>query len=192
MPQWKCTSLSHKWLEASLCWLLFATPTESQYSPTEVEALAVAWSLGNARMFVCGCKDLTLATDDKPLLGILNNCNISNIPNPRICSLKEKTLQYAFKTIYCPGKWQRDADAVSLNPTFFSLDLTLPICQDLSDEDIAYAESINDSLSKQIISNLLNLINERPDIHHQCIISKLTWPSTTLNKYALQILHTNF
>ena len=36
----------------------FLTPTESCYSPTEGEALAVAWSLENARMFVLGCQNL--------------------------------------------------------------------------------------------------------------------------------------
>ena len=115
-------------------------------------------------MFVLGCKDLTVATDhNKPLLGIFNNCDISNIPNPCICYLKEKTLRCAFKTIYYPGKWQRGADAISRNPTSFSLDPTLPIHQYPSDEDIAYAESINDNLSQQVIPTLLNLINERPD-----------------------------
>ena len=39
----------------------------------------------------------------------------------------------------------------------------LLICQGPSDENIAYAESINCNLSRQIIPTLLNLINERPD-----------------------------
>ena len=101
----------------------FTTPIENQYSPTEGEALAVAWSLENARTFALGCKDLTVAAVQKPLLGIFNNRDVSNIPNPHTCSLKEKTLRYAFKTIYCPGKWQRGADAVFQNPTS-SLDPT--------------------------------------------------------------------
>ena len=141
----------------------FTTSTENQYSPTDGEALAVAWSLENARMFVLGCKGLTVATDHKSLLEIFNNCGISSIPNPCIHSLEEKTLRCAFKTIYCPGKWQRPAQAVSQNPTSFLLDPTLPIHQDPSDKDIPYAESINDNLSQQIIPTLLNLINERPD-----------------------------
>ena len=33
------------------------------------------------------------------------------------------------------------------------------MCQDPSDKDIAYAESINDNLSQKIIPTLLNLIN---------------------------------
>ena len=82
----------------------FLTPTESRYSPTEGEALVVAWSLENARMFVLRCQNLIIATDHKPLLGIFDNREISNIPNPRKCSLKEKTLHYTFTTTYCPGK----------------------------------------------------------------------------------------
>ena len=56
----------------------FTTPTERWYSPTEGEELAVSWSLENTKMFVIECLD---------------------IPNPCICSLKEKTLLYQFKAI---------------------------------------------------------------------------------------------
>ena len=34
--------------------------TQSRYAPTEGEALAVAWGLNNAKMFVLGCKDLSV------------------------------------------------------------------------------------------------------------------------------------
>ena len=36
----------------------FKTPTVKQYPPTEGEALAVAWSLNSAKMFVLACQDL--------------------------------------------------------------------------------------------------------------------------------------
>ena len=48
----------------------FTTPTEKQYSPTEGEALAVAWGLNSAKMFVLCCQDLIVITDHKPLLSI--------------------------------------------------------------------------------------------------------------------------
>ena len=72
----------------------FTTPTESWYSPTEGEALTVVWSLENARMCVLGCPELIVATGHKPLHGIFTNQNLSNIPNPRVCYPKEKTLCY--------------------------------------------------------------------------------------------------
>ena len=41
-------------------WSHFTTPSESRYSPTEGELLAVAWALDNAKMFVLDCQNLQL------------------------------------------------------------------------------------------------------------------------------------
>ena len=72
----------------------FTNPAESRYSPTEGEALAVSWSLQHARLFTLGCNNLIVSTDHKPLLGIFNDRALGDITNPRIQSLKEKTLRY--------------------------------------------------------------------------------------------------
>ena len=55
----KCRSDSWKLVFAGS---RFAIPPESWYSPTEGEALPVAWFLENARMFVLGCLELIVAT----------------------------------------------------------------------------------------------------------------------------------
>ena len=94
----------------------FTKPEEFNYSPTEGEALAVTWSLHNSRMFTLGCPDLIVAVDHKPLLGILNDRDLSSIQNPRLQSLKEGTFFWQFKIVYNPGKWHRGPDAVSRNP----------------------------------------------------------------------------
>ena len=91
----------------------FTTEAESRYAPTEGECLAISWSLNNACMFILGCKELIIVMDHKPLLGILNDRDLKNIPNSRLQSLKEKTLPYKFSVQYCPGKWQWVADAVT-------------------------------------------------------------------------------
>ena len=65
----------------------FTTPAESRYSPTEGELLAVADSLHKARHFVIGCKNLIIAVDYLPLLGLLNSKSLADIPNPRILAL---------------------------------------------------------------------------------------------------------
>ena len=83
----------------------FTTPTEKQYSPTEGEALAVAWGLNNAKIFVLGCQDLIIITDHKPLLSIVNNRDLGTITNPQILKLK-KTLQYSFTIL----SWQMAED----------------------------------------------------------------------------------
>ena len=95
----------------------FTHETESRYSPTEGEALAVSWSLEHSKMFTLGCNNLIILTDHHPLVGIFGDKELSNINNPRIRNLKEKTLKYNFTIQYNPGKWHRSADACSRNPT---------------------------------------------------------------------------
>ena len=63
----------------------------------EGEALAVADALHQCRYFVLGCKDLTVVTDHKPLLNILNDWSLADIQNKRLQNLKEKTLSYQFR-----------------------------------------------------------------------------------------------
>ena len=94
----------------------FTSDAETRYAPTEGEALAIAWSLQHARMFVLGCSDLMVSTDHRPLLGILKDRELNSITNPRLLSLKEKTLPYRFQIQYNPGKWHRGPDAFSRNP----------------------------------------------------------------------------
>ena len=95
----------------------FTKGAKSNYSPTEGESFAIAWSINHAKLFVLGCKSLIVVSDHKPLLGIFNNRTLTDIDNPRICRLKEKTLSYNFKIQYNPGKWNRGADAFSRNPS---------------------------------------------------------------------------
>ena len=92
----------------------FTNPAESNYSPTEGgEALVVTWSLANSRMFTLGCPNLIISVDHQPLLGILNDRDLSSIKNPRLLSLKEDTFAWQFKITYNPGRWHRGPDAVS-------------------------------------------------------------------------------
>ena len=50
----------------------------------EGEALAVADALDKARYFVLGCEDLILAVDHKPLLKVLGDRSLEDIPNARL------------------------------------------------------------------------------------------------------------
>ena len=79
----------------------FTSDTESRYKPIEGEALAVVDSLQKARHFVLGCKDLVIAVDHKPLLGIFGNRSLEEIPNPRLRNLKEKSLRFFFSDGAC-------------------------------------------------------------------------------------------
>ena len=48
-------------------------PSESRYSPTEGEALAVSWALNHSRIFALGRKNILISTDHKPLLSIFKD-----------------------------------------------------------------------------------------------------------------------
>ena len=79
------------WEKAPVCckdgWQLvfagsrFTQNGQPNYVPTEKELLAAAWGLGHAKFFVLGCDKLTVSTDHRPLLGILNDRDLSTISN---------------------------------------------------------------------------------------------------------------
>ena len=94
----------------------FTHENESRYSPTKDEVLAVSWSLEHSKMFILGCSNLIGSTDQRPLLSIFSNRELSNISNPRICNLKEKTMKNHFTFQYNPGRWHRGPVACSQNP----------------------------------------------------------------------------
>ena len=94
----------------------FTKGAEQRYSPTEGEALAVAWALKHASIFTKGCTNLIISTDHLPLLGILNNKPLEEMKTSRLSRLKEQTLQYRFSIFYNPGKWHRAPDALSRSP----------------------------------------------------------------------------
>ena len=82
------------WMGIDFCRSRFTRDAEVRYSPTEGEALAVAWGLDHAKYFVLGCMNLLVSTDHKPLLGILQDRDLASITNPRISNLKEKIIKY--------------------------------------------------------------------------------------------------
>ena len=95
----------------------FLTSAEANYSPVEGEALACAWAMEKAKFFLLGCESFLLATDHKPLLGILSDRSIEDVSNPRLQRLKEKTLRFRFSICHVPGKLNKVADAASRYPT---------------------------------------------------------------------------
>ena len=58
-----------------------------------------------------------MATDHKPLLNILNDRSLADIPNRRLMNLKEKTLSYRFKIVHVPGRKHLGPDAASRYPS---------------------------------------------------------------------------
>lgn len=94
----------------------FLHDAETRYSPVEGECLAVVYGLHQTRFYTLGCPNLVVATDHKPLLGILNGRSLADIPNRRLMNLKEKTLGFKFLIVHVPGRQHLGADAASRYP----------------------------------------------------------------------------
>ena len=91
----------------------FTKDAESRYAPVEGEALALVYGLQQCRMFVLGCPDLLVAVDHKPLVKLFSDQSLENFKNPRLLSLKEKTLMYRFTIKHVAGKAHVGPDAAS-------------------------------------------------------------------------------
>ena len=103
----------------------FTTSAESRYAPIEGEALAVADALEKTRFFVLGCTDLTVVVDHKPLVKVLGDRSLADMPNARLRNLKEKTLRFKFVVRYLPGVKNRVPDATSRYPAGDAIGLPL-------------------------------------------------------------------
>ena len=95
----------------------FLKPAESRYAPVEGEALAIAWALEQTRYFTLGCEDLLVVTDHKPLVKLLGDRTLDEIDNPRLFSMKQRTLRWRFDIMHMPGKGNHFADATSRHPS---------------------------------------------------------------------------
>ena len=86
------------------------TPTEQNYSNIERELLSVVFGLERLHHFVFGGQ-ITLQTDHKPLIGILQKC-VSDI-SPRLQRLMLRVHRYDVCLQYLQGKENVIADALS-------------------------------------------------------------------------------
>ena len=75
-----------------------------------------------------------MATDHKPLLKILSDRFLEDIPNARLRNLKEKTLRYRFKIVHIPGIKHLAADATSRYPSGPSDRNHLPLPDDRDEQ----------------------------------------------------------
>ena len=123
LSQKHCTCLSNLpgccengW-QITLAGSRFLVGAEQRYVAIEGEALSVAWALEQTKYFTLGCKNLTVATDHKPLVSILGDKELNRILNPRIFRLKQRTLPWCFDIDFLPGQTNDVADAMSRKPT---------------------------------------------------------------------------
>ena len=100
----------------ALCGSRHLTPAEQRYAAIEGEALAIAWALRKARLFLLGCQNLEIITDHRPLVKLFSDRELKDITNPRLFRLKEKTLPYRYVIRFKPGKNNILADTLSRYP----------------------------------------------------------------------------
>ena len=62
--------------------------------PVKGEALAVAWCLEKARLFLLECPNLVLITDHRQMVKLFVDRELKDIANPRLFTLNENTLLY--------------------------------------------------------------------------------------------------
>ena len=125
----------------------FTHGAESRYAPIEGEALTVVDALNKKRHFTLGCPDLTVVVDHKPLLKVLGDRALDDIPNSRLRNIKEKSLRYRFRVLHIPGVRNTVADALSRNPVG---DAEIP---DLSD-DVAATQQTTTRPPNEILAAL--------------------------------------
>ena len=81
----------------------FTSPAESRYETIEGETLAMTEALQKFKYFVLGCPELIVATDHKPLVGVVKG-HLSDISNPLLLAIVKKTLWFKFNIVHVPGK----------------------------------------------------------------------------------------
>ena len=130
----------------------FLKGPEERYAAIEGEALAIVWGLEQTKYFTQGCPNLIVVTDHKPLTKIFGDRSLDEISNTRLFRLKQKTLQWYFRTEHMPGKTNCIADAMSRHPVTPSTDVDVidneeasivaGICRDVTDISTISWESL--------------------------------------------------
>ena len=82
----------------------FCNSAEANYSPTDGEFTGLVGALEKTAHFTLGCKSLTVGTDHKPLIPIIERTNLGNVKTPRQIRLKERLMRWDLRVIYIPGK----------------------------------------------------------------------------------------
>ena len=87
------------------------TETEGRYAQVEKEALACTWAAEKFSDYLLG-KHFTMETDHKPLVSLLGNKNLDNLP-PRVLRFRLRLSRFLYSVEHVPGKSIYTADTLS-------------------------------------------------------------------------------
>ena len=95
----------------------FNSDAKSRYAPIGGEVLAVAWALEQSKFFTQGCDKLVVATDHKPLVGLLMDRSLNQVSNAQLLWIKQRISLWKFEVLHVPGKTNYFAYATSRRPS---------------------------------------------------------------------------
>ena len=94
----------------------FLSSAEANYVAIKGEALAVACGLEQTKYFTMGCLQLSVVTEHKPLVKVLDTKPLDDVMNPRLFRLKQHVAMWKFDIAHLPGRCNWAADAASRKP----------------------------------------------------------------------------
>jgi len=153
------------------------TETETRYSQTERELLAITWAVEHFHLYLYGAK-FRVITDHKPLLGIVKS---KKMASPRLERLKLRLAPYDFELTYKAGKNpENPADFMSRHPN-----IDTPIPEDITPTEL-YVNYVCDNAVPKAMT-LVEVRNEtKMDPELQQLITAIQtdiWPDE-LKPYA--------